>query len=222
MLLTLAVLTVTGRSRGRHVKSLRKFDFRCRVFPYSSWVHVEGMSIRWPSFSSLNSSSTGTPGYGEPPSVKISHSSTPKDHLQTETDGSGSSSCTAKLCPHIPARLEKWRRVILTHRFGVCICGRTAPQEPSTWLVNDPEEEEEEGALACRSADEFGLLTISETPPTSGKTVVVFTWLSCPFQTIFSRYTYSISSKVETTLHQAKTITYYRYSHSFLFNMNNI
>lgn len=48
---------------------------------HSSWVHVEGRSIRWPSFSSLNSSSTGTPGYGEPPRVKISQSSTPKDHL---------------------------------------------------------------------------------------------------------------------------------------------
>lgn len=48
---------------------------------HSSWVHVEGRSMRWPSFSSLNSSSTGTPGYGEPPRVKISQSSTPKDHL---------------------------------------------------------------------------------------------------------------------------------------------
>lgn len=48
---------------------------------YSSWVHVEGRSMRWPSFSSLKSSSTGTPGYGEPPRVKISHSNTPKDHL---------------------------------------------------------------------------------------------------------------------------------------------
>lgn len=49
---------------------------------HSSWVHVEGRSMRWPSFSSLNSSSTGTPGYGEPPRVKISQSSTPKDHLE--------------------------------------------------------------------------------------------------------------------------------------------
>lgn len=48
---------------------------------HSSWVHVEGRSMRWPSFSSLKSSSTGTPGYGEPPRVKISHSNTPKDHL---------------------------------------------------------------------------------------------------------------------------------------------
>ncbi|TNN56317.1 hypothetical protein EYF80_033428 [Liparis tanakae] len=29
----------------------------------------------------LKSSSTGTPGYGEPPRVKISHSRTPNDHL---------------------------------------------------------------------------------------------------------------------------------------------
>lgn len=37
--------------------------------------------MRWPSFSSLKSSSTGMPGYGEPPSVKISQSRTPKDQL---------------------------------------------------------------------------------------------------------------------------------------------
>lgn len=44
---------------------------------YSSWVQLAGLSIRCPSFSSLNSSSTGIPGYGEPPRVKISHSNTP-------------------------------------------------------------------------------------------------------------------------------------------------
>lgn len=44
---------------------------------YSSWVQLVGLSIRWPSFSSLKSSSTGIPGYGEPPSVKISHIKTP-------------------------------------------------------------------------------------------------------------------------------------------------
>lgn len=37
--------------------------------------------MRCPSFSSLKSSSTGIPGYGEPPRVKISHISTPNDHL---------------------------------------------------------------------------------------------------------------------------------------------
>lgn len=40
--------------------------------------------MRCPSFSSLKSSSTGIPGYGEPPSVKISHISTPNDHLSTD------------------------------------------------------------------------------------------------------------------------------------------
>ena len=48
---------------------------------YSSCVQLEGLSMRCPSFSSLKSSSTGIPGYGEPPSVKISHISTPNDHL---------------------------------------------------------------------------------------------------------------------------------------------
>lgn len=45
--------------------------------------------MRWPSFSSLKSSSTGTPGYGEPPRVKISHSRTPKDHLKDRCSGRG-------------------------------------------------------------------------------------------------------------------------------------
>lgn len=44
---------------------------------YSSCVQLVGLSIRCPSFSSLKSSSTGIPGYGEPPSVKISHIKTP-------------------------------------------------------------------------------------------------------------------------------------------------
>lgn len=48
---------------------------------YSSCVQLEGLSIRWPSFNSLKSSSTGIPGYGEPPNVKISHIRTPKDQL---------------------------------------------------------------------------------------------------------------------------------------------
>lgn len=48
---------------------------------HRSCVQLAGLSMRWPSFSSLKSSSTGMPGYGEPPSVKISHSRTPKDQL---------------------------------------------------------------------------------------------------------------------------------------------
>lgn len=52
-------------------------------------VQLAGLSMRWPSFSSLNSSSTGIPGYGEPPSVKISHIKTPNDQLEeTETHSS--------------------------------------------------------------------------------------------------------------------------------------
>lgn len=52
-----------------------------QIDAYSSWVQLEGLSIRWPSFSSLKSSSTGIPGYGDPPNVKISHIKTPKDQL---------------------------------------------------------------------------------------------------------------------------------------------
>ncbi len=48
-------------------------------------MQLAGLSMRWPSFSSLKSSSTGIPGYGEPPSVKISHIKTPNDQLE-ETD----------------------------------------------------------------------------------------------------------------------------------------
>ncbi|TNN69018.1 hypothetical protein EYF80_020721 [Liparis tanakae] len=56
--------------------------------------------------SGLNSSSTGTPGYGEPPRVKISQSRTPNDQLQTETDGSGYIFCATKNGSHIPQRLD--------------------------------------------------------------------------------------------------------------------
>lgn len=52
------------------------------VCTHSSSVQAAGLSIRCPSFSSLNSSSTGMPGYGDPPRVKISQSSTPYDHLE--------------------------------------------------------------------------------------------------------------------------------------------
>lgn len=48
---------------------------------HRSCVQLAGLSMRWPSFSSLKSSSTGMPGYGEPPSVKISQRRTPKDQL---------------------------------------------------------------------------------------------------------------------------------------------
>lgn len=55
---------------------------------YSSCVQLEGLSMRCPSFSNLKSSSTGMPGYGEPPSVKISHMRTPNDHLRRDASES--------------------------------------------------------------------------------------------------------------------------------------
>lgn len=104
---------------------------------YSSWVHVEGRSMRWPSFSSLKSSSTGTPGYGEPPRVKISHSNTPKDHL----------TCKDTMRMTIINRQRHhvsdwvWENIFRrTRHSDGCKCGRTELQAPSTSLVNDPVE----------------------------------------------------------------------------------
>lgn len=53
---------------------------------HRSWVQLAGLSMRCPSFNSLKSSSTGMPGYGEPPRVKISQRRTPKDQLQGRED----------------------------------------------------------------------------------------------------------------------------------------
>lgn len=53
---------------------------------HRSCVQLAGLSMRWPSFNSLKSSSTGMPGYGEPPSVKISQRRTPKDQLRGNED----------------------------------------------------------------------------------------------------------------------------------------
>lgn len=52
------------------------------VRSHSSGGQFGGRSIRCPSRRSENSSSTGMPGYGEPPRVKISHSRIPNDHLE--------------------------------------------------------------------------------------------------------------------------------------------
>jgi len=46
-----------------------------------SWEAKTGRSMRCPSRSRSNSFSTGTDGYGLPPSEKISHNSTPYDQL---------------------------------------------------------------------------------------------------------------------------------------------
>ena len=59
------------------------------VRSHNSGGQCGGRSIRWPSRSSENSSSTGMPGYGEPPRVKISHSRIPNDHLEAEFGLSG-------------------------------------------------------------------------------------------------------------------------------------
>lgn len=82
---------------------------------YSSLVQLLGLSIRCPSFSSLKSSSTGTPGYGEPPRVKISQRSTPKDHLWMSVVGIelGPPHCFHHLSPQVldprgPGRVNFW------------------------------------------------------------------------------------------------------------------
>lgn len=66
------------------VNSANVLHFSVCVRTHRSCVQAEGFSMRCPSFSSLKSSSTGTPGYGDPPRVKISHSRTPNDHLQQQ------------------------------------------------------------------------------------------------------------------------------------------
>lgn len=104
---------------------------------YSSWVHVEGRSMRWPSFSSLKSSSTGTPGYGEPPRVKISHSNTPKDHLTCKD------TMRMTIINRQRRHVSDWVWEIIfrrTRHSDGCKCGRTELQAPSTSLVNDPVE----------------------------------------------------------------------------------
>lgn len=104
---------------------------------YSSWVHVEGRSMRWPSFSSLKSSSTGTPGYGEPPRVKISHSNTPKDHL-TCKDTIRMTIINRQRC-YVSEWV--WENIFRrTRHSDGCKCGRTELQAPSTSLVNGPVE----------------------------------------------------------------------------------
>lgn len=134
----LSVTRSVTKESEKYNKNKNMFTFRCVMFSYSSCVHVEGLSIRWPSFSSLNSSSTGTPGYGEPPRVKISQSSTPNDQLQPEPDMS-IIFCINKCLTHIPPSPNfKVKHSILTHHFGVCISGQTEPQEPSTSLAIGP------------------------------------------------------------------------------------
>lgn len=70
---------------------------------HRSWVQFAGLSIRWPSFKSLKSSSTGIPGYGDPPNVKISHSSTPKDQLETKERSLKFNEFFFQVPPHIPS-----------------------------------------------------------------------------------------------------------------------
>lgn len=72
---------------------------------HRSWVQLAGLSIRWPSFKSLKSSSTGIPGYGDPPKVKISHSSTPKDQLETKERSLKFNEFFFFSTPHIPSPL---------------------------------------------------------------------------------------------------------------------
>lgn len=68
-----------------------------RAWPHSSGGQFGGRSIRCPSRSSENSSSTGMPGYGEPPRVKISHSRIPNDHLEAEPGLSRAQLCSLLL-----------------------------------------------------------------------------------------------------------------------------
>lgn len=68
-----------------HITNNATWNLWENINTHNSLVQLAGLSMRWPSFSSLKSSSTGIPGYGDPPSVKISHIKTPNDQLE-ETD----------------------------------------------------------------------------------------------------------------------------------------
>ena len=52
---------------------------------YMSRGQLWGCSIRWPSLRKSSNCSVGKPGYGAPPSVKISHKQTPNDQLKDWT-----------------------------------------------------------------------------------------------------------------------------------------
>lgn len=68
--------------RAARVTDLMEILIEARKDSHSSLVQLPGLSMRCPSLSNLKSSSTGMPGYGEPPKVKISHISTPNDQLR--------------------------------------------------------------------------------------------------------------------------------------------
>lgn len=70
--------------RAARFTDLREILIKARKDSHSSLVQLPGLSMRCPSLSNLKSSSTGMPGYGEPPKVKISHISTPNDQLRTQ------------------------------------------------------------------------------------------------------------------------------------------
>lgn len=97
---------------------------------YSSCVQLEGLSIRCPSFRSLKSSSTGIPGYGEPPNVKISHIRTPNDHLRVnERKKHGSFKLTTI---REDVRTQRRWTAGLTRHFGACRLCQTELLVPST------------------------------------------------------------------------------------------
>jgi len=75
--------------------------------------------MRYPSRSKPNSFSTGTDGYGVPPSVNSSHSSTPYDHLRQQQQQQGSSSSqTINTLLRIETHL--FQKILLTvHRLLV-------------------------------------------------------------------------------------------------------
>lgn len=108
-----------GLGRGAHAKGRGQG-------PHRSCVQLAGLSMRWPSFSSLKSSSTGMPGYGEPPSVKISQRSTPKDQLRGARTVRLTPARAGLACP--PPRPQETP----TRRSGACRRGQTGPRVPST------------------------------------------------------------------------------------------
>ena len=55
------------------------------MIAYMSIGQLCGCSMRWPSLRKSNNCSVNIPGYGVPPSVKISHKQIPNDQLLHKT-----------------------------------------------------------------------------------------------------------------------------------------
>lgn len=104
-------------------------------------MQLAGLSMRWPSFSSLKSSSTGIPGYGEPPSVKISHIKTPNDQLEETKTHSSDHFRSATHSKHVPlvVHITLSVSVLTKYNASVLTCNWNVEQSAFCWVIlNNP------------------------------------------------------------------------------------